>query len=119
MVEITEPFHGAVLNHSSGRQTDESLLIEVRGLADAGVEVAVNGAAARRSGRQFVAEIALRDRETEIVAVAANARPWGVNRKTRPSASRPAGSGTAGSTVTTATSVVAARAPGGTARLAP
>lgn len=69
-VAIDEPFHGAVLNRRHGRQTAEGLAIQVRGRAPAGWRVAVNGAAAARSGETFEAQVVLRDRETDLVASA-------------------------------------------------
>jgi hypothetical protein len=70
MLQITEPFHGALLNHRNGKQTDDSLIIEVRGLADESAKVSVNGVPATRNGAEFTAEVALTDKETDIVAVA-------------------------------------------------
>lgn len=69
MLQITEPFHGALLNHQNGKQTDDSLIIEVRGLADESAKVSVNGVDATRNGAEFTAEVALTDKETDIVAV--------------------------------------------------
>jgi len=66
---IDEPFHGAVLNRRHGRQTDEVLTIQVRGRAPLGDRVTVNGAVAQRAGTRFSAEAALREKETDIVAV--------------------------------------------------
>ena len=69
-VTIDEPFDGAVLNRRHGKQTADALTIRVRGTATAGRRVTVNGVVARRSGRAFEADVALRDRETAITAVA-------------------------------------------------
>jgi len=67
---IDEPFHGAVLNRRHGVATAQGLKIVVRGRAPTGVPVRVNGSAARRQGNQFLAEIVLRQKETDVVAVA-------------------------------------------------
>ncbi len=73
-MRITEPFHGAVLNHRHGTQTDDGLRITVRGEAPLRDEVRVNGQPARREGRAFVAELMLTAPETEIVASATGSR---------------------------------------------
>ncbi len=70
MLRIDEPFHGAILNHRSGRQTAEGLAIPVRGQADLNDRVAVNGLCARRAGTAFSADVTLTQKESEIVAVA-------------------------------------------------
>lgn len=69
-IKVEEPYHGAVLNHRHGTQSAEGLKIAVRGRAPAGVTVTVNGAAAHRTGDRFHAEVVLRDKETDLVAVA-------------------------------------------------
>ena len=69
-MQILEPFHGAVLNHHDGRQTDSELTIAVRGQAELHERVRVNGVKAVRTGREFAAEVALREKETDLVAVA-------------------------------------------------
>jgi len=68
MLRIVEPFHGAVLNHRHGRQTDRGLTITVRGEAPLAERVTVNGIQAARTGTAFHAEILLADRETDVVA---------------------------------------------------
>jgi hypothetical protein len=70
MLRIVEPFHGAVLNRRHGRQTADALHIIVRGEADGGAAVAVNGVPARREGNEFFAEVPVREKEADIVAVA-------------------------------------------------
>ncbi|MHB8901834.1 MAG: hypothetical protein ACYC6Y_24020 [Thermoguttaceae bacterium] len=67
-LRITEPFHGAVLNHRHGRQTADGLAIRVAGLADPKVRVTVNGVPCRREGDRFEAEVELRQAETDLVA---------------------------------------------------
>jgi len=74
MVRITEPFHGAVLNHRHGEATDGGLKIAVSGEAPLRDTVTVNGEPARRTGTAFHADVVLRDKETDIVAVATGAR---------------------------------------------
>ena len=68
-LQIDEPYHGAVLNHRHGKQTAEGLKILVQGSASAAIAVAVNGVPARREGDRFQAEILLRDKETDVLAV--------------------------------------------------
>ena len=68
MLQVTEPFHGALLNHRNGKQTDDSLIIEVHGLADESAKVSVNGVAATRNGAEFTAETALTDKEMGGIA---------------------------------------------------
>ncbi len=70
MVRITEPFHGAILNHRHGQADENGLRIAVRGEAGLRDCVSVNGQAARRAGREFAAEVVLRSKETEIAAIA-------------------------------------------------
>ncbi len=66
---IEEPFHGAVLNRRHGEQLGGGLKIRVRGRAPLRDRVTVDGRPAKRAGGKFVAEIVLRQKETEIVAV--------------------------------------------------
>lgn len=68
MLEIEEPFHGAILNPRHGEEVDGGLKIKVRGVAPLRSHVTVNGIPAKRAGAKFVSEVVLRDRETEIVA---------------------------------------------------
>jgi hypothetical protein len=70
VIRITEPFHGAVLNHRLGRKVEGGLQVAVQGQAPVGEYVTVNGAAARRAGCAFMSEVTLTQHETEIVAVA-------------------------------------------------
>ena len=67
-VKIEEPFHGAVLNHRHGRQSDQGLSIAVRGRVSGPGQVTVNGIPAERSGDQFTAPTVLRKSETDLVA---------------------------------------------------
>ena len=67
---IEEPFHGAVLNRRHGKEVRDGLEIRVSGRAPLRERVTVNGEPARRSGNEFTAEVVLREKETEIVAVA-------------------------------------------------
>ena len=70
MLRIREPFHGAVLDHRHGRQTDEELTIRVSGEAPLGDRVVVEGDVARRDGTRFEADVILCERENEIEVVA-------------------------------------------------
>ncbi|MBN2477217.1 MAG: hypothetical protein JXB62_21595 [Pirellulales bacterium] len=67
---IEEPFHGAVLNRRHGTEVDGGLKIPVTVKASAARRVLVNGQAAVRQGQRHVAQIVLRQSETDIVAVA-------------------------------------------------
>ncbi len=68
-LRIDEPMHGAVLNRRHGVQTDDGLRIEVRGEAPLDERVTVNGTPAERAGSRFTAEVVLREKETEIIAI--------------------------------------------------
>ncbi len=68
LLTIEEPFHGAVLNRRHGQNVNNGLKIRVSGIAPLGDRVTVNEAVARRVGTQFVTELVLQERETEIVA---------------------------------------------------
>jgi hypothetical protein len=69
-VRIDEPFHGAVLNHRHGNVVGDGLKICVSGRAPAQDSVVVNGIPAQREGTSFRTDIVLRQKETEITAVA-------------------------------------------------
>lgn len=69
-VRIDEPCHGAVLNHRHGKVISEGLRIRVRGTAPVGARVTVNDVPAVRSASGFEADVVLREKEPEIVAVA-------------------------------------------------
>ncbi|MCK5801764.1 MAG: hypothetical protein KAI66_02980, partial [Lentisphaeria bacterium] len=68
MLHIDSPFHGAVLNHRTGRQDADSLTIEVTGTAPLGAPVEVNGVAATRIGDRFRASVRISQRETDVTA---------------------------------------------------
>ncbi len=68
-IQITEPFHGAVLNHRHGEQTNDGLRIRVSGQAPLRDRVMVNGTQAEREGTGFVSHVVLREKQTEIIAV--------------------------------------------------
>jgi len=67
-IRIDEPFSGAVLHRRHGESVDGGLKIRVSGTADA-ARVSVNGVAAQQANGRFRAEVVLRDKVTEIVAV--------------------------------------------------
>ena len=67
-VQIEEPFCGAILDRHHGKQRDGGLAIRVAGRAPASLRVVVNGTRARRDGDQFISEVVLRRKVTEIVA---------------------------------------------------
>lgn len=68
-IRIEAPFHGAVLNHRHGSTVEGGLVIRVGGEAPAGTRVTVQGQAAKREGDRFIAEVTLREKETDIEAV--------------------------------------------------
>ncbi len=68
-LRIIEPYHGAVLNKRLGEAVPGGLKIRVTGEAPVLDRVTVNGAPARREGRQFTAELILRQKENTITAV--------------------------------------------------
>jgi len=70
-VKIEEPFHGAILSHQHGKAVDGGLAIRVTGTAPENSKVTVNGLAARREGSRFLADVVLRQKETEIIAASA------------------------------------------------
>ncbi len=71
-LRITQPFHGAVLNHRHGKQTGEGLMIRVSGEAPPGDRVTVNGRPCEREGNRFSTDVILRGMETDLVAVSEN-----------------------------------------------
>ncbi|MDH7569800.1 MAG: hypothetical protein QHJ73_09470, partial [Armatimonadota bacterium] len=74
MFRIDYPFHGAILNRRHGEEVEGGLKIAVTGDAPLNDRVSVNGVPALRSGGKFVGEVVLREKETEIVAVAEGSR---------------------------------------------
>lgn len=69
MLRISDPFHGAVLNANHGVLRDGSLTVTVRGDCPDYGQVTVNGQPARVRMGQFTADVALTQRETDLVAV--------------------------------------------------
>ena len=69
-IHIEEPFHGAVLNRRLGQPTAEGLKILVSGTAAEASRVTVQGQPAELRSGKFAADVILRDRETDITAVA-------------------------------------------------
>ena len=70
MLQILEPFNGAVLNARTGIQTEEGLKINVSGTAPVGMAVSVNGVAAKRAGAAFSATVTLTAFQNDITASA-------------------------------------------------
>jgi hypothetical protein len=58
------------LNHRHGKQIGDGLKIQVSGQAPLRDRVTVNGSSAQRAGARFTSEITLRQKQTEIIAVA-------------------------------------------------
>jgi len=79
-VKIEEPFHGAVLNQRHGRQVNGGLRIRVSGQAPLRDRVTVNGSPAQRAGTRFMAEIMLRQKQTEILAASHGSFGWHEHR---------------------------------------
>ena len=74
MLQIEQPFHGAVLNRRNGREVEGGLEIAVTGAVPEGQAVSVNGAPARVRGGRFQAEIVLRQPETDLVVASRGAQ---------------------------------------------
>lgn len=68
MLRIEEPFHGAVLNHRLGTQTDSGLTITVSGTAPSYGAVTVNGVPAKVVNGRFAAQATITEPEQDIVA---------------------------------------------------
>jgi len=75
MLEITSHRQGAVLNHNHGKETDESLTVEVSGISEVGCPVKINGVPAEMCGRNFSAQIALTAKINSVTATAVT--PYG------------------------------------------
>jgi hypothetical protein len=69
-LRIDEPVQGAVLNRRHGQTVDGGLKIRVSGVAPLRDAVTINGVPAQRAGTSFGADLVLRQKETEIVALA-------------------------------------------------
>jgi hypothetical protein len=80
LVRIEEPFHGAILSHQHGKVVDGGLAIRATGTAPASNHVTVNGLPARQDGNQFIAEVVLRQKVTEIVAASGLGSAGGEDR---------------------------------------
>lgn len=68
MLQIEQPFHGAVLNHRHGTQTDSGLTITVSGSAPEYGAVTVDGKPAKVANGRFVGEATITSPEQDIVA---------------------------------------------------
>lgn len=69
MLRITEPFHGAVLNHRHGVQTAKALTVTVSGDAPPYGSVTVNGVPATVKGGRFAAPVDITAAEQDLTAV--------------------------------------------------
>ena len=76
MVEITSHRQGAILNHHHGEETADHLKITVRGISESGRPVKVNGVPAQMDGRNFSAEIELKQKVNPVTASVLT--PYGV-----------------------------------------
>lgn len=72
MFKICSPFHGAVLTYRNGLVSNNSLTIQVQGIAPLGAVVKVNGVIAKRDGELFTAPLTITKFETPIVAETEN-----------------------------------------------
>ena len=68
VIKIEKPFHGAVLNARHGEQVEGGLKVSVQGEAPLDSKVTVNGVEARREKNKFMADVILRNTESEITA---------------------------------------------------
>ena len=69
MLCITEPFHGAVLNHRHGQQTDDGLTVTVSGEAPPYGQVLVNGTPAVVKSGRFCCPVTIGAPEQDLTAV--------------------------------------------------
>ncbi|NLF18408.1 MAG: hypothetical protein GX595_14320 [Lentisphaerae bacterium] len=67
MLNTIFPRHGAVLNRHHGVENGQSLRITVRGTSTSLAPILVNGATARREGRDFAAEVDLTAKFNDII----------------------------------------------------
>ena len=67
MLNVQFPRHGAILNHNHGKEDDNGLTIEVRGVASVGNRVTINGIEAERKGRAFSGKVTLTQKINDIV----------------------------------------------------
>ncbi len=73
MLEITNVRHGAVLTHFHGKESEDSLTVQVEGICDHGNRVLINGVPAVCAGRRFAAPVKLTEKFNTITAISANA----------------------------------------------
>jgi hypothetical protein len=71
---ITFPRDGDILNRHDGTESNENLVVAVRGTAPSGAKVLVNGQETQANGPTFTFKIALTGRKSVIVAEAGGAR---------------------------------------------
>ena len=69
MLQIDQPFHGAVVNHRWGTQDESGLTLTVTGQSPAYGNVTVNGVPAKVSLGHFSCPVAITEAEQDIVAV--------------------------------------------------
>ena len=68
MIEITSHRQGAILNRNHGKETADSLTITICGISETGRPVKVNGIPAQMDGRNFSAEIELKQKINSVTA---------------------------------------------------
>ena len=69
MLRIHDPFHGAVVNHRWGQQTEDGLTLMVKGDAPKWGSIEVNGVAAQVMGDRFECHVTITEPEQDITAV--------------------------------------------------
>lgn len=74
MLQIEQPFHGAVVNRHWGQQTAEALLLEVTGSAPIDSQVTVNGHPAQVALGRFTATVPVTAFEQDLTAVSESPR---------------------------------------------
>lgn len=80
IIQIEEPFDGAILNHRHGKPCAGGLRIRVSGTAPTSQAVAINGQPARREGEKFTGEVVLREKVTKITAASVDGSHRGEDR---------------------------------------
>ena len=72
-LRISQPHHGDVLNRHDGIETDDQIMVPVRGVAPAGEKVSVNGVAALVEGGEFSCTVPLSEKRNVIMAESSDA----------------------------------------------
>ncbi|MBO4303251.1 MAG: hypothetical protein J6A21_01560 [Lentisphaeria bacterium] len=70
MLEITSHRNGEILNYKHGRESAESLIVRIRGIASPQSSVTVNGIPAERNDREFSVDLPLTEKINTVTAKA-------------------------------------------------